>query len=463
MKDLTRGPVFGSLAALAAPVAAGLLLQTLYYVVDLYFVAALGDAPLAGVSAAGNVMFLVFALTQIVGVGTVSLVSQAVGRNDRADANHLFNQSIMLAATCALATLVAGYSLAGTYMRLLGADASTAAAGTAYLDWFIPGLALQFALVVMGSALRGTGIVKPTMVVQALTVVLNAALAPVLIAGWGTGRPLGVEGAGLASSVSVAAGVAVLALYFARFEKYVAFDRTQWRPRLRTWIRMLDVGIPAGGEFALIGLIGAVVYWIIRDFGAAAQAGFGIGSRIMQMIFVPVLAIAFAAAPMAGQNFGARHFARVRATFRAAAGSITVVMTALLVLCQWKVEWLVRAFTADEAVVVFGTQYLRIISWNFIAAGIVFTCSSIFQGLGNTRPALLSKSLRLVTFVVPALWLSGRPGFALVDVWHLSVASTVLEAATSLWLLRLQFRAKLEGAASPGTALGEGAQAQARN
>jgi Na+-driven multidrug efflux pump len=226
---------------------------------------------------------------------------------------------------------------------------------------------------------------------------------------------------------------------------------------------MLDVGIPAGGEFALIGLIGAVVYWIIRDFGAAAQAGFGIGSRIMQMIFVPVLAIAFAAAPMAGQNFGARHFARVRATFRAAAGSITVVMTALLVLCQWKVEWLVRAFTADEAVVVFGTQYLRIISWNFIAAGIVFTCSSIFQGLGNTRPALLSKSLRLVTFVVPALWLSGRPGFALVDVWHLSVASTVLEAATSLWLLRLQFRAKLEGAASPGTALGEGAQAQARN
>jgi putative MATE family efflux protein len=448
MKDLTQGPVFRHLTALSLPIAAGMLLQTLYYVVDLYFVAALGDAAIAGVGAAGNVMFFVFALTQMLGVGTVTLVSHAVGRKDRADANHVFNQSVALSIVCAAATLILGYACAGRYMAALAADAPTAAAGTTYLQWFMPGLGLQFALVVMASALRGTGIVKPAMAVQALTVLLNAALAPVLIAGWGTGRPLGVAGAGLASSISIAVGVAVLAAYFARLEKYVAFDPRHWRPRLATWARMLNIGLPAGGEFALIGVFAAVIYWIIRDFGAAAQAGFGIGARVMQSLFVPALAIAFAASPLAGQNFGARHFARVRRTFTAAAIAISAVMVVLTLLCQWKGEALVGVFTSDPAVIGVGAQYLGIISWNFLAAGVVFTCSSLFQALGNTWPSLLSKALRLVTFVAPALWLASRPGFELVDVWHLSVATTLLEAATSLWLLRGQFRARL-GSASP--------------
>ena len=83
-----------------------------------------------------------------------------------------------------------------------------------YLNWYLPSLSLQFALGVMSAALRGTGIVKPTMIVQVLSVMLNALLAPVLIAGWGTGHPLGVAGAGLANSVAVALGVMLLAFYF---------------------------------------------------------------------------------------------------------------------------------------------------------------------------------------------------------------------------------------------------------
>src|SRR5690606_36970359 len=175
------------------------------------------------------------------------------------------------------------------------ADAATQAAGATFLYYFLPGFALQFAIVTMGSALRGTGIVKPTMAIQALTVVLNTLLAPVLIAGWGTGWALGVAGAGLASSISVAVGVVMLTFYFLKLEKYVFFVPTLWRPDFSTWKRLLDVGLPAGGEFALMFIYMGVIYWIISDFGAAAQAGFGIGSRIMQSIFMPAMAIAFAA------------------------------------------------------------------------------------------------------------------------------------------------------------------------
>jgi putative MATE family efflux protein len=273
MNDLTKGSVPRHLVRLAVPIAIGMVFQTLYVLVDLYFVAKLGDAAIAGVGAAGNVQFIVMAATQILGVGSMALIAQAIGRRDRGDANLVFNQSLVLAAACGVATLVFGYLLAPVYMGGLGADAGTIAAGSRYLQWFMPGIALQFALVSMGSALRGTGIVKPTMIVQMASVLLNAILDPILIVGWLTGRPFGVAGAGLASTLSVAFAVVLMGLYFRRLETAVAVDPALVRPQLAVWKRILRIGLPPGGEFALLFVYMAFIYWIIRDFGAAAQAG----------------------------------------------------------------------------------------------------------------------------------------------------------------------------------------------
>lgn len=440
MRDLTQGSITRQIVAMALPIFAGMLLQTLYYVVDLYFVSRLGDAAIAGVSAAGNLMFIVFALTQTLGVGVVALISQAVGRKDREAANLVFNQSLILSLLCALLTVLLGYGGTAAYMQTLGADAATIAAGKTYLYWFLPGLALQFALVAMGSALRGTGIVKPTMIVQAVTVLLNIMLAPVLIAGWGSGHPLGVAGAGLASSIAIAVGVLLLAVYFLKLEKYVAFHRSLCRPRWRTWLRMLNIGLPAGGEFALMFAYIAVIFWVIRDFGAAAQAGFGVGSRMMQSIFLPAMSIAFATAPIVGQNIGAGRLDRARATFITAACLSSGVMFVLTLLCQWQSAWLIRPFSTEPQVVAVGVEFLSILAWNFVASGIIFTCSSTFQGFGNTWPSLASSATRLITFVGPALWLSQQPWFALRQLWYLSVATVAVQAIVSIVLVQREFR-----------------------
>jgi putative MATE family efflux protein len=285
-----------------------------------------------------------------------------------------------------------------------------------------------------------------------LTVVMNAILAPVLIAGWGTGKPMGVAGAGLATTISIAFAVVLLALYFARLEKFVGFDANLWAPRIETWRRILGIGLPAGGEFALMFVYMAVIYTLIRDFGATAQAGFGIGSRVMQAIFLPAIAIAFAASPVAGQNVGAGLFDRVRATFRSATIIGSVLMIALTLICQIKPEWFVRAFTQDEAVVAVAAEFLRYISWNFVAQCIVFTCSGMFQALGNTVPALISSASRFFTFALPAIWLSRQPGFQLHHVWLVSMASVALQAVFSLWLLRRQFQQRLQPAAAAAPA-----------
>ena len=447
MKDLTQGTVSRQLVAMAVPIGIGMLFQTLYFLVDLFFVSRLGDAAIAGVSSAGTAAFVIMALTQMLGVGTVALVSHAVGRKDQNAANLIFNQGVLLAAICLLVTLAVGWRFAAAFLRSVAADAPAATAGSAYLFWYTPGLALQFAAIALGSGLRGTGIAKPTMLVQMITVILNVILAPILISGWLTHHPYGTAGAGLASSISIAVGVLLLGIYFARLEHYVSLEPRLWKPRWAIMGRILNVGLPAGGEFFVMFVILGFMYWVIRGFGPGAQAGFGIGMRVMQAMFLPVMAVAFAVAPVAGQNFGARQYARVRETFRVAAILSSVLMVLLTLVCQWHPEWFIRGFSDQADVLAVGGPYLRIIAWNFVATGLIFTCSGMFQALGNTWPSLLSSASRLITFVLPALWLSRQPGFTLTQVWHLSVATVALQALTSIVLLRREFGRKLRGAA----------------
>ena len=179
----------------------------------------------------------------------------------------------------------------------------------------------------------------------------------------------------------------------------------------------------------------AVVYYVIRDFGAPAQAGYGIGSRVMQAIFMPVMAVAFSAAPLAGQNVGAGRMDRVRDTFRWAAIIGCVPMAVLTLLCQIKPELPVGVFTKEAAVIAVGADFLRVISWNFVATGLIFTCSGMFQALGNTIPALISSATRLLTFALPALWMSTRTGFGLRQVWVLSVVTVGAQAVLSVSML----------------------------
>jgi putative MATE family efflux protein len=306
--------------------------------------------------------------------------------------------------------------------------------------WFIPAMALQFGMVAMGSALRGTGNFKPGMVVQSATVLLNILLAPFLIFGWVTGIRLGVAGAALSTFVAVVVGIFWISSYFLKQSDFLHFVPRDWKPQFSLWARMLKVGLPAGAEFALMAAYLFIVYAVSRPFGSAAQAGFGIGMRIVQAGFLPVVALGFAVAPVAGQNVGAHLPARVRQTFLSAASLAGSLMLFLALLCHLAPAAMVRFFSSDPQVVAVGEEYLRIVSWSFIASGITFVGSSMFQALGNTLPPLGTSVLRLVLVGLPLLWLAPQPGFSLRWIWYLSVLSVTLQMVVNLLLLHREFR-----------------------
>ena len=162
MQDLTEGSISRHIVKLAVPIAIGMVFQTMYYLVDLFFVGQLGDSAVACLTSAGNVRFLRMAVPQLLGLGPLPLTAQATRPADRAAPPPISHPPPPPPPRCAVGTVVFGYWLAGHYMNTLGANAATIGAGTTYLYCVLPGLGLQFALISMGSALRGTGIVTPT-------------------------------------------------------------------------------------------------------------------------------------------------------------------------------------------------------------------------------------------------------------------------------------------------------------
>jgi putative MATE family efflux protein len=442
MEDLTTGSITRHLVKTTSFMLVTMVFQTLYFLVDLYFVGRLGKEAIAGVGIAGNLTFIVLAVTQMLAVGTTTLVSHAVGRKNHERAQLVLSQAILLAACIGVVFLVTVTALRGAYVRGLSPDDVSAQRANEYLSWYIPAMALQFPMVVMGAALRGTGNFKPGMIVQTATVIINTLLVPTLMFGWITGRPMGVAGAGLATLIAILVGTVWLAFFFVAATSYFRV-RLDTKPHGRLWGEMLKIGLPAGVEFLLVALYLFVVYTLSRPFGAEAQAGFGIGQRIIQAGFMPVVALGFAVAPVAGQNFGARQPHRVRETFVRAATLAVSVMAIFTVFCSLLPEPLIRFFSSDAAVISVGSEYLRIVSWSLVPSGLVYVNGSMFQAMGNTLPPLVASFTRSFVALVPALFLVRLAGFELRWFWWLSVGATTLQLMINLLLLRREFRIRL--------------------
>lgn len=443
MQDLTTGSLTGHLLKTTSFMLVSMVFQALYVLVDLFWVGRLGTDAVAAVGISANLSFVVLAISQMLGVGTTTVVSHAAGRREHVQATYLFNQSQVLSMGAGVIFLAVAMSFRTSYAAALSADAAMQTLTEEYLLWFIPAMALQFAIVAMGAALRGTGNFKPGMIVQTASVIINIVLAPVLIFGWGPFPAMGVSGAAVATFVAVVVGVIWISFYFVDRDAYLRFHYSDWKPEFRVWGQMLKIGLPAGVEFGLMGVYMVVVYAISRRFGAAAQAGFGVGFRIVQSVFLPIVALGFAVAPVAGQNFGAKQGDRVRAVFKTAASIAAAFMLPAGIGVYLAAPQLIGIFSSDPEVLQVGVDYLHIVTLNFVASGITFVSASMFQGMGNTLPSLATSCLRIIVGIAPAVVLSGRPEFALTWIWWFTVVSTTLQMALNLVLLQREFRIKL--------------------
>ncbi|AOT09293.1 MATE family efflux transporter [Pseudoalteromonas luteoviolacea] len=443
MNDLTQGAIGKHLVSMSLPIMIGMLVHTCNFLVELYFVGQLGSAALAGVSSVGVLVFFVMALTQIQNIGIGTLVSHAVGRKDVKQANLLFHQGLFTAFASVVVLALIAVSVGPLYFTLIAPNTETLIASLSYFYWFLPALMCQFPITVIVATLRGAGVVKQPMMISIMAVLINMLLSPVLITGVGLGIPLGLIGAALASSIAMLFSGLVLCWYFSRRQDYFYFSFIECCPKVDVIRQIVRVGIPAGGELLLTFVYMSVTYWALRNFDPSAQAGFGVGVRVMQALFLPAMAVTLAGPAIAGQNFASGHTQRVYNTYRQMAWMTFSLMLVLSAVCFVNAETLTASFSDSKEVIAVATVFLSFVCFNFIPAGYVLVVSAMFKALGNVWPAFFSTAIRLCLFSIPVISLSTQSTVHIETIWLISAGSVYAQAAISFILIRREFAQKL--------------------
>ena len=432
--DLTEGPISKTLVKLAVPVTISMVLFTVYLLVDLYFVGKLGPDAVAALSISSNAFFIHLGFSTILGTGGMALIAQAFGRMDYGQAARVFKQSLLMALVIGTIEAVTGVLLAPAYIEFFGGTGQTLQWGIEYFQIFSISFLFMLLLYVVGNCLRGMGDTKTPMMIMLQANVLNILLDPILIFGW-LGLPaMGVRGAAIASLVSQIYGIGIYGyLIFVRGSHLNIKGKWRFEPTIIK--QSLLIGVPSGMNHFLLAANLLITYRVISVYGTAALASIGIGFRILQSTYIPVIAVASAMAAIVGQNFGAQKFSRISVTLKSAWLVSMIFMIGCTTICLLFPQILIGIFSNNSVVVHFGVIYLRIFSIGFVTVGTIMVASSAFQGLGKTYPSLIGAVVDNALFAGLVFTLPVYFSWGIQAIWWIKLATAAAETAVvAVWL-----------------------------
>lgn len=434
--DLTRGSIPKLLLRLSGPILFSMLMFTLYLMVDLYFVGRLGPDAVAAISISGNAFFVILGLSFILGIGGMALIAQAFGRRDYEEAAKIYKQSLILTILVGVSASITGLAIARPYIDFFGGTGRSLEWGIEYFQVFSISFFFVLLLHVIGSCYRGMGDTKTPMIIMVQSTLLNIILDPLLIFGL-LGLPcLGVRGAAIASLLSQLFGLGIYV--------YLIFIRGQHLKIKGSWLmdlsiikKSLAIGLPSGLTYFLLALNMLITYRVVSIFGTPALASLGIGFRILQAIYMPVIAVTSAMAAIVGQNFGAGEQSRITKTLWTGWAISSGVMILGTVLCQMFPDFLIGIFSNDKKVIHYGVIYLTIISLGNVIVGTIMTVSAMFQGFGKTYPSFIAAVFDNVLFASLVFTLPGLFGWGIQAVWWIKLATAGIEMfIVAAWLRR---------------------------
>jgi len=382
--DYTAGPIGRAIILLAIPMVMEMVMESVFAVVDVFWVAHLGPNAVATVGLTESMLALVYTAAMGLSIGVMAMVSRRIGEKNPAAAAEAAVQGIALGLMVAAVTGTLGAIFAPRLLAVMGASPEVIAIGSGYTRVMLGGNAVILLLFLINATFRGAGDAAIAMRVLWLANWINILLGPCLIFGLGPFPELGVKGAAIATTIGRGTGVLYQIYRLMRRDGRIVIHRDQLRLQpavMQTLLRLSGTGTfqVLVGTASWIGLVR-----IISTFGAQAVAGYTIGVRIIIFALLPSWGLANAAATMVGQGLGAGKPERAeRAVWLAGLYNMFFLGTVGLVFVILA-DPIVRLFTTDPAVAPVAASCLRIVSYGYVfyAWGMVLTQS--FNGAGDT-------------------------------------------------------------------------------
>lgn len=383
--DYTQIGLRRAIFLLAVPMILELVMESLFAVVDIYFVGKLGASAVATVGLTETYLFLLYSVAMGLSMAITAIIARRIGEKKREEAGATAVQSIFLAILCAIPFAVAGIFFSKELLGFMGADAWSIEHGHRYTQWMLGGNATIILLFVINAIFRGAGDAAIAMRVLWIANGINIILDPVLIFGLGPFPALGIEGAAMATNIGRGIGVVVQLWALFKGGKHIRVTAAQLYWNGKVIFNVVKTSLGGVGQMIISMTSWIFLMRILADVGSEAVAGATIAIRIMMFTTMPAWGLSNAAATLVGQNLGAGHPERAESSVWKIGFYNMILLVCVSVIFFVYNEALINFFSDDPKVIAIGGEWLRILSYSFFVYGWWMVSVQAFNGAGDTR------------------------------------------------------------------------------
>ena len=399
-RRMTEAPVFSLVLRLSVPTMFSMLITSIYNLADTYFVSALGNAATSAVGVVYSIQSIIQAIGYGFGMGAQSLISRRLGEKKKEEAELYAASGFAAAFLMGLLIMALGLIDLPLVMRLFGSTETALPLACDYGKWILLGAPVFCSSFVLNNILRAEGKATLSMIGLCSGGLLNIALDALFILGF----RMGVAGAAIATSLSQLISFAILLLFFVMGKSGLSVNPLRTSRKLGDYLLIFRVGLPTVFRQSLGSIATTMLNHAVRSYGDTAVAAVSIANKIYMLLRSMLIGVGQGFQPVAGFNYGAKHFDRVKSAFNVAVilGTIySVAAAAVLLIFSGDIIGLFRA--GDTEVIEIGGQMLRYLCISLTFLGYSTFVNQLFQSLGYVAPATFLASCRQGIFFVPLI------------------------------------------------------------
>jgi putative MATE family efflux protein len=426
-----------SLWTMAVPIIAGMMVQTLFNVVDIMFIGWLGAKEVTAVAFVSPLFFIIIGLTVGLGAGVTASIAQFIGKKDKKNADNCAEHTILLGIGITLTLSILGIFFGEELLVLLGASGEILDIAYTYLKVLLYGIGLVVFSLFFRAILAGEGETKLPMIIGLIGTLLNLILDPIFI----FVLAYGVKGAALATVISQAVMLAsYLFIIFVRKSTYITFNISDFQYTPSILKTIFKIGIPSSAAMLIMSFGQAVMNAILINYSSEAVAAYQIVSRIDMLLFMPILGIGISLTTMVGMFFGAKEYKKLIWIIKYGISRAVYITTFSVMVLFLSAEMILPLFSDNKQVLDIGITYLRIIILAYPAVGISVICSRICQALGQGMPLLVTTVTRVLILTAPLsyyFYITGKP---IEWVWYAQAFAILVAATVSFFWMRFYLK-----------------------
>lgn len=429
--DYTQGSIRRAVILLAIPMMLEMCMESVFAVVDIYFVSHLGKHAVSTVGLTESVITIVYSLAMGVSMAAAAMVARRVGEKNPEGATKAAMQSIVVSLLLTICLSIPGFIYAPQILRFMGAEPAVVENGAGYTRIIMGGSLVIMLLFLINGIFRGAGDAMMAMKSLWLANICNIILCPLLIRGLGPVPAFGLQGAAMATTIGRGIGVSYQLYHLFNGKRLVKLTLLHLQPDWKLIRSLVDIAWPATLQF-LIGSGSWIVLasLVVQTGHSDASAGYQIAIRIVLFFILPAWGMSNAAATLVGQNLGAGHPERAELSVKQTAkyNAIFMGFVSLIFLCF--AEFIISFFTKDAVVKEYAVNALRIVSAGYVFYGIGMVMANAFNGAGDTKTPTAINLFGFWFFQVPFAYILAKSlGFGPTGVF---VAIPVSETAIAI-------------------------------